>query len=143
MELDCPQAFRHKVVVQPDDIDALNHANNVSYLHWLEDAAWAHSVALGVDMEVFRSLDRAMVARRHTLEDIAPCFENDSLIVATWIASNDQRLSMERRYQIVRESDGLTVLRGSTQWVCVALGSGKPKRMPPLYREAYVVTGSK
>lgn len=142
MELDCPQAYRHAVVVEASDIDALNHANNVSYLRWLEGAAWAHSVALGIDMAVFREHDRAMVAKRHTLEYIAPCFENERLVVATWIASNDQRLSMERHYQIVRESDGMTLLRGTTLWVCVALSSGKARRMPALFREAYAVTAA-
>lgn len=140
--LDCAQAFQLAVTVKADEIDALNHANNVSYLHWLEDAAWAHSVALGIDMDVFRALDRAMVAKRHTLDYIAPCFEGEALIVATWISSNDQRLSMERCYQVVRVSDGMTVLRGSTLWVCVALSSGKPKRMPPEFKSAYQLTAT-
>ena len=55
----------------------------------------------------------------------------------TWIVDNDQRISITRRYQIVRESDGVTLLRGRTKWVCVALDSGKPRRMPPEFLTGY------
>src|SRR3546814_3964932 len=41
---------------------------------------------------------------------------------------------MWRRYQIVRASDRKTVLRGQTQWVCVDMKSGRPKRMPPEFQ---------
>ena len=49
---------------------------------------------------------------------------------------------MTRRYQIVRESDGRTLLRGRTRWVCVALDSGKPRRMPPEFLQGYQITAS-
>lgn len=133
-------AHCYSVVVTSDDIDGLGHANNVRYLQWLEDAAWSHSVALGIDLSCFNELDRAMAARRHTLDYIAPCFEGDDIEVRTWIASNDMRVSMERRYQIVRPSDEVLLLSASTIWVCIAMSSGRPKRMPEKFKDCYKVT---
>src|SRR5579885_3324958 len=60
-----------------------------------------------------------------------------SLWLGTWIVENDGRLAMWRGYQIIRVSDGKTVLRGRTQWVCVDMKSGKPRRQPPEFLRAY------
>ena len=64
----------------------------------------------------------------------APTFAGDRLWLATWVHENDFRLTMWRRYQILRESDRKTVLRGQTQWVCVDMKSGRPRRMPPEFQ---------
>jgi acyl-CoA thioester hydrolase len=44
-------------------IDGLHHTNNAVYVNWCQQAAWAHSVAIGLDLERDRALDRAMVIR--------------------------------------------------------------------------------
>ncbi|MES0874213.1 acyl-CoA thioesterase [Sinimarinibacterium thermocellulolyticum] len=122
------------VTVTAEHLDRFGHTNNVMYLHWLEQVAWSHSVSLGLDFEAYERLGAGCVARRHELDYLAPTFANDRLWLATWVHENDFRLSMWRRYQIVREADGKTVLRGATQWVCVDMKSGRPRRMPPEFR---------
>jgi acyl-CoA thioester hydrolase len=83
-----------------------------------------------------------MVARHTEADYLAPAFEGEHLKIGTWIVENDQRISITRRYQIVRESDGRTLLRGRTRWVCVALDSGKPRRMPPEFLQGYQITAN-
>jgi acyl-CoA thioester hydrolase len=136
---DFQQPFTASVEVGKADIDVLGHTNNVVYLRWLEQVAWAHSESLGLDWEAYKRLGRAMVARRHELDYLAPTFAGDSLQAGTWLAENDGKLSMWRRYQIIRVSDGVTVMRGLTQWVCVDLQSGKPRRQPEEFLLAYAV----
>ena len=60
----------------------------------------------------------------------------DRVLLATWIVALD-RLSLHRRYQFVRESDGATLFRGATHFVCVEIASGKVRRMLPEFTEAY------
>lgn len=127
-------------MVQSTDLDRFGHTNNVCYLKWLEAAAWAHSEQQGLDWPLFQQLNRIMVVRRHELDYLAPTFCDDQLQLATWISGNDGRLTVLRNYQIVRPKDGVTVLRGVTRWVCVALDTGRPKRMPELFAQGYVVT---
>ena len=134
------QPFIVSCVVEVDDIDALDHANNTSYLKWLERAAWGHSLALGIDMAEFRRLDRAMVARQHQLDYLAAAFLGDILLVGTWITENTEKLTMRREYQIVRQSDQRVLLQAHTLWACIQLSSGKPKRMPPEFIERYRVS---
>jgi acyl-CoA thioester hydrolase len=121
-------------------IDVMGHANNVEYLRWLEQIAWDHTRALGLGWEKYQQLNRGMVARHTELEYLSPAFADDQLEIGTWIVENDQRISMVRRYQIRRPADGVTLLRGRTRWVCVAIDSGKPRRMPPEFIDGYALT---
>jgi acyl-CoA thioester hydrolase len=52
--------------------------------------------------------------------------------------SGDGKLVMERRFQLVRNSDGATVLRGRWDLVCIEIASGKPRRMPQEFLDAYM-----
>jgi acyl-CoA thioester hydrolase len=45
---------------------------------------------------------------------------------------------MERRFQLVRDSDGATVLRGRWDLVCIELSSGRPRRMPAEFLGTYM-----
>lgn len=142
IQWDLPDPWILDMVVPESAIDVLGHANNCEYLRWLENIAWAHSRYLGLGMEQYRAFNRAMVARETQLEYLAAAYAGEPLSVGTWIVENDERISMVRRYQIVRQTDGVTLLRGRTRWVCVALDSGKPKRLPPEYVSAYALTAS-
>ena len=130
---DLPDVHQIEVVVAPESIDVLGHVNNTEYLRYMEKIAWQHTQVLGLGWDEYQRLNRCMVARRTEVDYLAPAFEGEKLL----IVDNDQRISITRRYQIVRESDGVTLLRGRTKWVCVALDSGKPRRMPPEFLTGY------
>lgn len=136
MHYDYPAPFSIRVAVVADDIDMLGHVNNAVYLRWLEQVAWSHSLAVGVGLEEFRRLQRAMVARRHELDYLAPCGEGDKLEACTWVCDT-KRAGFNRRYQIIRLSDGVTVMRALTQWACINMETGRPTRLPPEFVEAY------
>lgn len=135
---DVAHPFFETVTVQASDLDEFKHTNNVVYLRWLEQVAWKHSSRLGLGMADYQRLNAGCVARRHELDYLAATFAGDELRVGTWIAECDAKFTMWRAYQILRVSDGKTVLRGRTQWVCVDMTTGRPKRMPPEFVRAYV-----
>ena len=139
---DYPDPHITPITVTDEHIDVMGHTNNVVYLQWLEQVAWSHSEALGLDWVMYRKLNRALVARRHEIDYLAATFPADELLLGTWITGNDQKLTVTRQYQIIRPKDGVTVLRGQTFWVCIDLESGKPKRMPAEFAQGYVVTPS-
>ncbi|MBB6341919.1 acyl-CoA thioester hydrolase [Pseudomonas fluvialis] len=132
-----PDPFVIDIVVQPEDIDGLGHANNAVYVSWLERCAWRHSQSLGLDLAEYRRLDRAMAVLRHEIDYLASAYEGDQLQLATWIVESDQRLKMTRHFQLKRPADDLTLLRAQTTFVCIELSSGKPKRMPAEFIEGY------
>ena len=106
-------------------------------MKWCERVAWAHSVALGLDLERYEALDRAMVITRSEFDYLCASREGDAVAVATWIVAWDRKLTMQREFQIVRVSDGVTLLRGQMQFACIALGTGKPRRLPPEFIAGY------
>ncbi len=131
---DVEAPYVEAVTVTEAHLDRFGHTNNVVYLSWLEQVAWGHSVSLGLDFEDYERIGVGCVARRHELDYLAPTFAGDKLWLATWVHRNDFRLSMWRRYQIIRDADCKTVLRGQTQWVSVDMVTGKPRRMPEAFR---------
>lgn len=137
---DVPPAHVERVDVGQGDIDGLNHCNNVSYLRWLEQAAWGHSVVLGLDLAAYQRLDRAMVVRRHEVDYLGAAYLGDELVVGTWLQENDGKLNMLRRYQIFRPRDGQLLIRAQTHFVCIELSSGRPRRMPPEFGQGYRVS---
>lgn len=137
MSWDLANPFVIDIQVGAEDIDGLGHANNAVYVSWLERCAWRHSQYLGLDLAEYRRLDRAMAVLRHEIDYLASAYEEQELQMATWIVESDQRLKMDRRFQLVRPKDGVTLLRAKTTFVCIELSSGKPKRMPAEFVEGY------
>lgn len=137
MHWDLQQPFIENVQVQPDDIDELGHANNAVYVGWLERCAWQHSKSLGLGLEEYQQLNRAMVVVRHEIDYLAAAYAGEKLQMATWVVSWVGKLRMTRRFQLVRPSDGLTLLRAITTFACVEMSSGRPRRMPPEFIEGY------
>ena len=137
MEWALPEPFVLTLQVAPEAIDAYRHVNNSEYLRWVEQISWAHSEALGLSLERYRALDRAMVVHRHELDYLAPAFQDDRLCLATWIVDCDGRFSLTRRFQLIRPADGKTLLKARTRFACVALSSGRPKRLPEEYQRIY------
>jgi acyl-CoA thioester hydrolase len=134
---DRPHPFTRAVVPQAADIDGLNHTNNAVYVRWCEQVAWAHSEALGLSLADYRRLDRAMAIRRATYDYLLPSAEGEVLALGTWLTASDGKLAMTRRFQIVRDRDGATLLRGQWDLVCIEVASGRPRRMPPEFTQVY------
>ena len=130
-----PHTFFDQVTAQ--DMDALNHTNNIVYVKWCQQAAWSHSVSLGLDAQRYRELDRAMAITHSEYDYLQSSREGDEIVAATWIVSWDSKLTMERRFQVIRLQDGVTLLRAGMRFACIEISSGRPRRMPKEFLEGY------
>ncbi len=131
------QLFSIEIEVAERNIDALGHANNAAYVQWMEQVSWAHSQSLGIDLDLYQRLRRAMVIRRHELDYLAPSFLGDRIRAGTWIHRCDNKFFILRNFLFNRIEDGETLLRGATTFVCIDLDSGRPRRMPMEFVTAY------
>ncbi|MDA1074228.1 MAG: thioesterase family protein [Proteobacteria bacterium] len=136
---DRPDPFTIAVSAEPQHIDSYGHVNNVVYIQWLTDCAWAHSAAVGLPEHQCVELRRGMAVRKIAVEMLAAAYAGDQLTVANWITSSDGRLRATRTYQIVNLATGVTHLRGHVDFVCVNLTNGRPVRMPPEFLTRYAV----
>jgi acyl-CoA thioester hydrolase len=132
-----PDPFVIQWKITKAHIDHYNHANNVAYVSQLERTSWAHSNALGLNIEQYQALDRGMAISRHEIDYMAPALLGDTLLCATWIVTCDNKLKLTRQFQFVRQSDGVNMLKARTDFICIALSSGKPKRMPDIFTSTY------
>jgi len=134
---DYPQPFLMDVNVKPEHIDGLKHVNNAVYVKWCEQVGWHHSAALGLSLNEYQTLDRALAIRRSEFEYLRAAHLGDELQAATWLTSTDDRLTLERHFQIIRVRDGVTLLRARWDLICIAMSSGRPKRMPEAFKSIY------
>ena len=79
-----------------------------------------------------------MAIRRGEYDYLLPSALGDELTLATWLTASDGKLTLERRFQLVRASDRATILRGRWELVCIELSSGRARRMPSEFRETYL-----
>lgn len=135
---DRPNPFVIAISPAAGDIDGLNHTNNAVYVRWCEEAAWAHSESIGLGLSDYQRLDRAMAIRRGEYDYLLPSVLGDELLLGTWLCASDGKLVLERRFQLLRKSDRATLLRGRWDLVCIEMSSGRPRRMPEAFCQAYL-----
>jgi len=120
--------FVHEVTVVETDIDNLGHASNLVYLRWVQDAALAHSAALGFPEQSYIARGQAWVVRKHEIEYLRAAVSGDRLRIETRVATMKVANSV-RKTEIFRADELLC--RAATDWVYVDLTRGRPLRIPP------------
>ena len=124
-----PAIFEHHHTVLPEEIDALGHANNLTYLAWMQTAALAHSAAQGWPAERYHALGLGWVVRSHQIEYLRPAFAGQELVIRTWVAGFRKVTSL-RRYKIFRPLDDRVLATGATDWAFINYRTGQPTRVP-------------
>ncbi len=137
MSWDHPSPFIDQRQVLDTHIDGLQHTNNAVYVTWCGEAAWAHTQALGLGLEEYQALDRAMAVTEAKYNYLRATRAGDVLAIGTWIERWDGKLTMERRFQILDTVTGHTVLRASMMFACIEISSGRPKRLPQAFIDGY------
>jgi acyl-CoA thioester hydrolase len=79
-----------------------------------------------------------MAIRRAEYDYLLPSVLGDELLLGTWIASSDGKLTMQRRFQLINPRARSTVMRGCWDLVCIEISSGRPRRMPPTFSGIYL-----
>jgi acyl-CoA thioester hydrolase len=128
--------YRHELVVQNEDIDALGHASNIAYVRWIQDAAVAHSAAMGFDLEAYQRLGAVFVVVRHEIDYVRQTLLGDAIEARTWVSSVMAAKCL-RSTELVRKSDGQVLARAVTTWGYIELATGRPKRIAQSVRAAF------
>lgn len=133
-----PRIFQYTHVVGPHEIDALEHANNVAYVEWMQAAALAHSAAQGWPEQRYRELGCGWVVRAHAIEYLRPSSVGDRIVVETWVATM-KKVTSVRRYRILRQADGELLATAETTWAFVRYATGEPTRILPEVAQSFQV----
>lgn len=117
-------SFEQPITVTADDLDELNHVNNVVYLRWVQDIATAHWTAIA-PREALEST--AWVARRHEIDYLSAATLGEQLTARTWVGKAEG-LTFERLTEI-RRADGQVVVKARTLWVPIDRRTARPRRV--------------
>ena len=126
-------SFELPITVQPADIDALGHVNNVVYLRWMQEAAAAHWEAAAPPE--LRGLVSWVVVR-HEIDYKAPAFEGERLVARTWVG--EPAGATWERFIEIRHSEGDRLLaRGRSVYAALDSATGRPRRVDGQLREPF------
>ncbi len=117
--------FEYTIQVSADQIDELQHVNNVAYVQLMQDAAnkhWHHKVAHAIDHKVF------WVVKRHEIDYHSPALLHDQLLIRTW-TGDYSAVTWNRHYEIIRIADQKKIISAKSIWVLLDRSTGKPKRI--------------
>lgn len=113
--------YSHFFEISENEVDVWGHANNVCYLHWMQNVAVAHSAAIGWTPERYLDFGAIWVVRRHSIEYRQSAFRGERLIAQTWVPEM-KNVSCVRRYRFLRAPEDCAFQRddGSLDWAAVA-----------------------
>ncbi len=117
--------FRLTISVLPEDIDEQNHVNNVVYLRWVQEVAYAHWITLG-SKELISNY--RWVVLRHEIDYHSPALQGDIIEASTWIAAPEGP-RQKRFVSIRRVSDNKVLASATTSWCLLDAVTGRPKRV--------------
>lgn len=129
--------FHHEFVVPPDVVDLNNHVNNVAYVQWMQDIAIAHSRSVGGTAET-QKVEATWVARSHQITYLRPAFEGDRIRLLTWV-TNLRKARSTRKYKFLRMDDDIVLATGETDWVFIAIATGRPRSVPESVAQCYTI----
>ena len=116
-------SFKHTIKVQLDDIDALNHVNNLVYLQWVLKISGLHWNSLATKQINEKYI---WVVLRHEIDYINQAHLNDTITVYTWI-NKTEGVKSTRIVHIYCEDKLLA--KSKTIWCLLDAKTLKPKRI--------------
>ena len=116
----------------------MQHVNNLRYLKWTLKAAVAHSSAVGWTSKRYHEFGFGFIVRSHHIKYRVPALLGDEIVVKTWIENLD-KVSSDRRYQIIRKSDGKRLAEATTTWVFVDLKTLELARIPDEIKSSFAI----
>ncbi len=114
--------FSQKITVKPEDIDELNHVNNVVYLQWVQTVAAAHWRSKGEEI----TSNYFWVALRHEIDYLSPAYLGNEITAYTWVSRMEGVKSIRQVEFYLAEK---CIAKAVTHWCLLEATTLKPKRI--------------
>jgi len=126
--------------VEARHTDELGHVNNLVWVRFAVELAWAHSVSAGLDYPDYVARGGIFVIRRHEIDYRGEAREGEEIIGETWIEAMRGARAI-RRIRFVRAADGAVLLETRSEWAFVDIGTHRPRRIPAEVLERFRTVG--
>lgn len=118
--------FSKEIIVKKNDIDELNHVNNVCYVQWIQDISKDHWFA-SIENKVTSTY--IWVVASHFIEYKSPALLGDVLIIETFIEKFEGPFSF-RAVEIRNAKTNRIIVKAITKWCLIDKDTKKPLLVP-------------
>tara|TARA_B100000768_G_scaffold35952_1_gene34577 strand:- start:519 stop:908 length:390 start_codon:yes stop_codon:yes gene_type:complete len=122
-----------EIIVSKNDLDDLNHVNNVVYIHWVQEIAKNHWKSL-VSNEIIKNY--FWVLLEHEIKYLNPAFLNDKIRLKTYIEKTDG-VKSSRIVEIYNKDTNKLLVTSKTIWCLINAKTGKPNRITEDIKKAF------
>ena len=127
------KTLEQEITVSVDDLDELNHVNNVVYVDWAQDIAKNHWNSL-VSNEIKNNY--YWVLLEHQIKYLSPAFLNDRIRLKTYIEKTEG-VKSNRIVEIYNLNSNKLLVNSITTWCLVNAKTNKPNRINAEIRQAF------
>jgi len=130
-----PEVFEKTIQVKEEDIDELQHVNNVRYVQWMEDIAKVHWETRAPE-ETKRNY--IWMVLRHEIDYKGQAFLKDELILQTFVGEHSHVKS--HRHVIIRnKKSGKILIKAKSTWCLLDSETKKPAKISEeMFSDFYV-----
>lgn len=128
------QTFEIHIIVAQEDLDQLNHVNNVRYVQWVQDIAEQHWTAKGTKKILS---DYFWVLLKHTIEYKNPAVLGDVLKLKTYITKSSG-VTCIRMVEIYNKNTEKLLASSETKWCLLSQKTMRPARITEEIRSLFV-----
>lgn len=115
--------FTLKIKVSVDDIDTLDHVNNLVYVKWMDDIATTHWNFLTNDNPLPQYV---WVVMRHEIDYLKQAGLGDEITVKTWVGET-RGITSIRFMEFYKDS--ILLVKAKTTWAMLDAKTFKPTRI--------------
>ncbi len=120
------QIFEKLLTVTQQDLDSLNHVNNVRYVQWVQDVAEEHWMSKA-SSQILEDYFWVMVS--HHIQYKGQAFLHDELLLKTFVTKSEG-VTSTRVVEIYNHKSGKLLTTSETIWCFMTNKSNRPMRIP-------------
>jgi acyl-CoA thioester hydrolase len=122
------------------ECDAYGHLNNITYLRWMQEAAFGASAAVGYDFARYDEISHLWLVRETDIEYLVPIKYGDEVEIKTWV-KDFRRFRSRRMYEFTDIQTKQLAARASTDWVYLSAETLRPAVIPTEMQQAFFPEG--
>ena len=119
------RTFETQITVKQDDLDELNHVNNVRYVQWVNDIAKAHWYE-NASTEIINTYFWVLIS--HTIDYKSQAFLNDEIKLKTYV-TKAQGVTSTRIVEIYNTKTEKLLAKSETHWCFMSVKTKRPTRI--------------
>ena len=126
-------SLEQEITVTKNDLDDLNHVNNIIYIRWIQEIAKFHWESL-VSNDIRKNY--YWVLLEHQIKYLHPAFLGDKIKIKTYIEKTGG-IKSNRIVEIYNTDTNILIVKSKTIWCLINVKSNKPSRITDEIRQAF------